>query len=544
MDSWTSTNRFSRLRHLTRIEFHDIHHKFDEEAVIDFLSSHSRTYDTIREVKIGGPNDVGKSTAPRVVKILSCLRKVKVLDMTEWREAIKYLDMIPTQHLETLLLGNVRMTNNPTENSEMEQQQHQQHGEEADDEQQHKEDPQILALQQCRRLRELRMPVLVDGLFEWAVQERQTRLGSFSRPSLSWSSSSGLPYWIDGPSPVQLENVHLSGSSTGPLISTLLHVVDAFRDSLQVLQSTSWIDSTETGSCSQSLAWTWCLPHLQVLDLQGEIAYRFRIQSLESCPQLRILRLTLPHCFLPSSSYSSSYVSASSTTGSDPVGLTTLTTEPEMSVGQLSSSSSNNLSRPPSSPLCACHRRDLRRRQLQQQRHLSLADVLGGDDSHESDCTCHIQNSNITSLSYIHHDRHRYRHDIFPRLEELKLVGDWGLTNESLLGIAKKMPRLERLSLLRCESDKLTAQGLIQAMPSLRGGVDVVKDDGDNSGGYGCCRVRWMEVCKSWQCEIGAAIEYDDCCEGDNDSRKNELYTVFVAAVKGGVCPLHIEYQY
>ncbi|KAK5799495.1 hypothetical protein F5H01DRAFT_86574 [Linnemannia elongata] len=547
-DSWTGTNRFSRLRHLTRIEFHDIHHKFDEEAVVDFLTSHSRTYDTIREVKIGGPNDIGKSTAPRVVRILSCLRKVKVLDMTEWREAIKYLDMIPTQHLETLLLGNVRMTNNPTEISEMEQQQqqqqqqHQQHSYAVDDEQQHKEDPQILALQQCRRLRELRMPVLVDGLFEWAVQERQIRLGSFSRPSLSWSSSSELPYWVDGPSPVQLENVHLSGSSTGPLISTLLHVVDAFRDSLKVLQSTSWIDSTETGSCSQSLAWTWCLPNLQVLDLQGEIAYRFKIQSLESCPQLRVLRLTLPQCFLPSSSYSSS----SSTAGGAPVGLTALTAELEVSAGQPSSSSG------PSNRLCACHRRDLHQRQLRQQRHLSLADVLGDDDADDSECTCHAPNisnstNNNPSPSYIGQDRHRHRHDLFPRLEELKLVGDWGLTNESLLGIAKKMPRLERLSLLRCESDKLTALGLIRAMPSLRGDV-VNGDDYAGGGGYSSCRVRWMEICKSWQCEIGAAIEYDDgCCEGESDCdrrRNGEMYMAFVAAVKGGICPLHIEYQY
>lgn len=563
--SWTSANRFICLRHLTRIEFHDIHHKFDEEAVVDFLTSHSRTYDTIREVKIGGPNDVGKSTAPRVVRILSCLRKVRVLDMTEWREAIKYLDMIPTQHLETLLLGNVRMT------SEMEhqQQQQQQQSEEVNDEQHHKEDPQILALQQCRRLRELRMPVLVDGLFEWAIQERQSRLGSFSRPSLSWSSSSELPQWIDGPSPVQLENVHLSGSSTGPLISTLLHVVDAFRDSLQILQSNSWIDSTETGSCSQSLAWTWCLPNLQALDLQGEIAYRFRIQSLESCPQLRVLRLTLPHCFLPSSSASSSpSVSALSTSGGgDLIGLAALTAEPEASAGQLSSSSSSDPSTsPPSSCLCTCHRRDLRRRQLQrQQRYISLADVLGGDDDdyeedyEDSACTCHYtpnnnNNNNINtsaSTTYIRQDRHqhqhhRQRHNLFPRLEELKLVGDWGLTNESLLGIAKKIPRLERLSLLRCESDKLTALGLIWAMPSLRGDV-VIKGDVDGYDGYGC-RVRWMEICKSWQCEIGAAIEYEQNCEIDDMDRRGKdedaMYMAFASAVKGGVCPLHIEYQY
>ncbi|KAF9081824.1 hypothetical protein BGX23_000407, partial [Mortierella sp. AD031] len=482
--SWTTMNRFSRLRHLYRIELHDIHHKFDAETVVDFLTSHSQTYDTIREVKIGGPNDVGKSTAPGVVRILSCLRKVKVLDMTEWREAIKYLDMIPTQHLETLLLGNVRMT----VNSQAEDHQNDNEDEQQQDE--HKEDPQTWALQHCRRLKEVRMPVLVEGLFEWAVQERQTRLGSFSRPPLSWCSPSpAQPYWIDGPSPVQLENIHLSGSSTGPLISTLLHVVDAFRDSLKVLQSTSWIDSTETGSCGLSLAWSWRLPSLQVLDLQGEIAYRFRILSLESCPQLRVLRLTLPHSFLPLPSSSSSSVSPTTTGSSAGPGTTVL----------------------------AEH-------------------------------------------------------------EEFKLVGDWGLTDESLLGIAKRMPRLKRLSLLQCESDKLTALGLIRAMPSLRGqGLDrgrgrgrVTRREGDcaegeevcsvdvgdrreepsNVGGSSC-RVRWMEVCKSWQCEIKAALEYEndksfdyDDDDDDDCSKDRELYLAFAAAVNGGVCPLQIEYQY
>ncbi|KAF9899993.1 hypothetical protein EC991_008049, partial [Linnemannia zychae] len=392
-----------------------------------------------------------------------------------------------------------------------------------------KEDPQIWALQQCRRLRKLRMPVLVDGLFKWAVHERQVRLDSFSRPPLFWSPSSALPNWVDGPSPVQLENIHLSGSSTGPLISTLLHVVDAFRDSLQVLQSTSWIDMTETGSCGQSLAWTWCLPNLQVLDLQGEVAYRFKIQSLESCPQLCILRLTLP----PSSP--ASIVASVTDHSSLPAVMAT-----ESEVSAVPSSSIDSSSPPGSSRICACARRDQRRHRRQRlQQQLLLADVLGDDDDDDFNCACLDWNSNSTSASYIGRD-HYHRYNLFGRLEELKLVGDWGLTNESLLGIAKKMPRLERLSLLRCESDKLTAQGLIRAIPSLRGqggeqrdttmAVDAKKEEGSS------CRVRWMEICKSWQCEIEAAIGSESEHESSNRA--------FVAAVKGGVCPLQIEYQY
>ncbi|KAG0371597.1 hypothetical protein BGX24_001448 [Mortierella sp. AD032] len=314
---------------------------------------------------------------------------------------------------------------------------------------------------------------------------------------------------------------------------------------------------TETGSCGQSLTWTWCLPNLQVLDLQGEVAYRFKVQSLESCPQLRVLRLTLP----PSSPASIGASAVGSSADSSDLMATTTTSataEPEVSGRPLLSSVPSGPSAW-SSRVCACTRRDQRRRQRhrqQQQQQLSLADVLGdddvydNDDSEDSDCVCVNWNSNnsdssSTSASFIgrdlpHHHHHR-RYDLFGRLEELKLVGDWGLADSSLLGIAKKMPRLERLSLLRCESDKLTAQGLIRAIPSLRGvGVHVKKGE---EGSKNNCRVRWMEICKSWQCEIESAIGSEDEYESSSSS-SSQSNMAFVAAVKGGVCPLHIKYQY
>ncbi|KAG0315618.1 hypothetical protein BGZ99_007346 [Dissophora globulifera] len=302
---WSDLPPLSELYCLQRIELYDIHHKFDSVAIVDFLKLHDSAYHTIREIKIGGPDDLGRSTHSGVIQVLQALRTVKVLDMIEWREAIQFLDQIPTIHLEILLLGNVRMTaeevtaqSNVTQDDDEAEEKEQQH-------------PQIQTLMRSRRLRELRMPVLIDGLFRWAVQERRQRLRHTMphsspcislTPSTSAKPSSPPPRWDYGPNPMPLEKVYLSGTSTGPLISTLIDVADAFRDSIRVLQSTSWMDSTETLSCCLSLSWTWHLPQLQVLDLQGEIAYRFRIQALQHCPLLRVLSLSLPHSVLTQSS--------------------------------------------------------------------------------------------------------------------------------------------------------------------------------------------------------------------------------------------------
>ncbi|KAG0368173.1 hypothetical protein BC939DRAFT_463463 [Gamsiella multidivaricata] len=491
--SWTGVPSLSKLNRLYRVELYDIHHDFDVEAVVSFFTLHDRTYDTIREVKVGGPNDLGRWSHPGVIQILQALRTVKLLDMIEWREATKYLDQIPTRHLETLLLGNVRMTtiqgsdsvtmsnanndDNTTSNTANEE-------EEDEEGQQH---PQIQALQRCRQLRELRMPVLIDGLFEWAVQERQHRVESISpstcpSPRVSRTYASFHYLREDDPSPVRLENVHLSGTSTGPLISTLIHVVDAFRDSIQVLQSTSWMDSTETLSCCLNLSWTWCLPQLQVLDLQGEIAFRFRIQTLQHCSMLRVLRLSLPHSVLRSSTARS--VVATGQHDDDDAAAA-------VDVHPLTSG-------------VACERRE--------QPLCSLADYFGRQVSPIPSQCSSVVNGNNSSTP-------------FQRLQELKLVGDWGLTDESLLGIADAMPRLTRLSLLRCDNEALTAQGLIHALPSLR------QRPQEQERVYRC-RVRWLQVSKGWQGELEAAL-------ADRDKYKD-----LVDAVEGGVCPLEIAYQY
>ncbi|KAG0034802.1 hypothetical protein BGZ82_005598 [Podila clonocystis] len=282
---WSMPRISGKLSRLSRLELFDVHYDFDLEAVIDFLRTHDQIYGTIREIKVGGPDDLGRSTPPGLIRILQCLKRLKVLDMIDWREAIKYLDMIPTKHLETLLLGNVRMTTLNSGGSTTSAETEQQSTEATEDQ----EDPQIRTLKSCRRLKELRMPVLVDNLFEWAIQDRKRRQRLAGQ-------------WLYGPEPVHIQVVHLSGSNTGPLVSTLVDVADAFRDSLQTLQSTSWSDMAETLSCCQPLTWNWCLPRLQVFDLQGEIACRFKIQALEHCPELRVLRLSLPHSVLSSPS--------------------------------------------------------------------------------------------------------------------------------------------------------------------------------------------------------------------------------------------------
>ncbi|KAG0018795.1 hypothetical protein BGZ81_010055 [Podila clonocystis] len=385
---WSMPRISGKLCRLSRLELFDVHYDFDLEAVIDFLRTHDQIYGTIHEIKVGGPDDLGRSTPPGLIRILQCLKRVKVLDMTDWREAIKYLDMIPTKHLETLLLGNVRMTTlnsggSTTTTTETEQQ-----STEATEDQ---EDPQIRTLKSCRRLKELRMPVLIHNLFEWAIQDRKRRQRLAGQ-------------WFYGPEPVHIQVVHLSGSNTGPLVSTLVDVADAFRDSLQTLQSTSWSDMAETLSCCQPLTWNWCLPRLQVLDLQGEIACRFKIQALEHCPELRALRLSLPHSVLSSPSTGTRGRTDNASVEED--GRTAM--EYERS-GQLQYTSLAHLFTPRSS---------------------------------------------------------RTKRNLLLKLQELSIAGDWGLDDSSLLGMVEAVPTLTRLSLLRCEG--LNAAGLARTIPSFR----------------------------------------------------------------------------
>lgn len=384
---WNMPRISGKLSRLSRLELFDVHYDFDLEAVIDFLRTHDQVYGTIREIKVGGPDDLGRWTPPGLIRILQSLKRVKVLDMTDWREAIKYLDMIPTKHLETLLLGNVRMTTLNSGGSSTEPGTEQP----PDSESENQEDPQIRTLKSCRRLKELRMPVLIDGLFKWAVQDRKRRQRLAGQ-------------WVYGPEPVHIQVVHLSGSNTGPLVSTLVDVVDAFRDSLQTLQSTSWSDMAETLSCCQPLTWNWCLPHLQVLDLQGEIACRFKVQALEHCPELRVLRLSLPHSVLPSPS-----------TGT---------------------------------------REHIASESLQED----------GERSREYECSGQQQ---YTCLADLFAPRSLgTRRSILPKLQELNIAGDWGLDDSSLLGMAEVVPTLTHLSLLRCEG--LSAAGLVRVIPSFR----------------------------------------------------------------------------
>ncbi|KAG0051574.1 hypothetical protein BGZ83_003547 [Gryganskiella cystojenkinii] len=507
--SWEDIRpRLCQLRHLHRIEFYDIHFDFDIEVVVEFLKAHDQAYHTIREIKIGGPDDVAKSTHPGLIQVIQSVRTLKVLDMTEWREATKFLDMIPTRHLETLLLGNVRMAGNVPEDQAQEATEtgtaNTAEAAAAEDENSEPRcHPQIEALQQCRHLKELKMPVLIDGLLEWAVQERARRVersvvsqcpclyastSPFSYRSRSMFSLSSSPSpspaysfstarWDDGPRPVELERVNLSGTSSGPLMSTLVHVMDAFRDSIQTLQGTSWVDSTEVLYCEQSLSWAWMLPKLELLDLQGDVAHRFRLGSLRYCPQLRVLRLSLPHSARPSRHGAQQQQQAS---------------QDDESLYGLGGDSSD------------------------QGTVMTENDNLDYQDAADTDCT--LSELFCKSDKSISKNTRRYRSCDLPHLQELKLAGNWGLCDESLVRMMQSMPRLRRLALLRCDAGsggggggggeggktdgrRLTGQGLIRALSCLRE------------------RVQSLEVSRAWQHELEEA--YGSNNDGGDGDKKN-----------------------
>ncbi|KAF9577151.1 hypothetical protein BGW38_007826 [Lunasporangiospora selenospora] len=85
------------------------------------------------------------------------------------------------------------------------------------------------------------------------------------------------------------------------LVPVLLDAVNAFRNSIEAIKGTTFVPHTpfetqpyHSDNSGQRLRWTWTLPRLQELELEGEVAVAFDLSTLQHCPKLRSLRLVLP----------------------------------------------------------------------------------------------------------------------------------------------------------------------------------------------------------------------------------------------------------
>ncbi|KAG0367107.1 hypothetical protein BGZ54_004390 [Gamsiella multidivaricata] len=93
----------------------------------------------------------------------------------------------------------------------------------------------------------------------------------------------------------RLKSIELCGEDRC-LIPALSDATDAFRDSLECLkaQSLAILMTTAPILNFMPLTWSWPLPRLTILDLEGEVASAFDFAALRYCPALLTLRLSLP----------------------------------------------------------------------------------------------------------------------------------------------------------------------------------------------------------------------------------------------------------
>ncbi|GJJ70169.1 hypothetical protein EMPS_02518 [Entomortierella parvispora] len=337
-----------RLRNLVRIEISgipacgtrmvDLAPKI--EPLLEFIRVHDAVHRTLREIKIKGKDDQSNKTINEahkgLVRLVQAMRTPEVVDARHWREAILVLEQIPVESLKSLLLGwsngsdtrafpAAYMSRTSFVNE---------------------------YLARCRVLEDLRMAVHDEEMFQWAVVERRKMaaamtgkgrgLGGHSHnratqnqplSKISFrqrgnSASGGEAHHNEsrrqGSLP-PLRSIDLCGENSF-LIPAFINAMDAFRDTLETLKGVSlatnlslmgtsmvlpdtfeklsdmFLHSTNSMaavtstplSLSGSLTWSWPLTRLTTLDLEGEVAIAFNFESLEFCPNLLTLRLSLP----------------------------------------------------------------------------------------------------------------------------------------------------------------------------------------------------------------------------------------------------------
>ncbi|ORZ27418.1 hypothetical protein BCR41DRAFT_346755 [Lobosporangium transversale] len=95
---------------------------------------------------------------------------------------------------------------------------------------------------------------------------------------------------------VNIKSLQLCGEDRD-LVPVLRDALDGFRDSLESLKAESLATIEITALPTHSfmpLTWSWTLPRLTVLELEGEVASIFDLSALKYCPMLTTLKLALP----------------------------------------------------------------------------------------------------------------------------------------------------------------------------------------------------------------------------------------------------------
>ncbi|KAG0022267.1 hypothetical protein BGZ81_008609 [Podila clonocystis] len=286
----------AQLCGLVRFELLGVSWHFDLTPAIDFVHQHSDMYGTIRELKMAGPNDVRTLQKPTLNKMVKAVRHPRELDLSRYKEATKDLNSYEFQNVigvETLLFSldyipplsatpstlqpnfpppgpGVAAVNslNPHQGGLILLDSHT--GRTL--EEQHNS---LRVLQACAGLKHLQIGINNANAFSWALDM----------------------FNADPDSVVPIQVLHISSNTTTIIKRALEDCLRAFQHTLCDLKGIA-LKLSAAPLLNPSFGWDWPLCHLTTLSLKGELAVWFDMRSLEFCPKLQELNLTL-HPFSP-----------------------------------------------------------------------------------------------------------------------------------------------------------------------------------------------------------------------------------------------------
>ncbi|KAG0353600.1 hypothetical protein BG005_007136 [Podila minutissima] len=287
----------AQLCGLVRFELLGVSWHFDLTPAIDFVHQHSDMYGTIRELKMTGPHDVRALQKPTLIEMVKAIRHPRELDLSRYKEATKDLNSYEFQNIagvETLLFNldyippvsaspSTLQPNFPPPGPAFASvvnslnPHHRGLGllDSSTDRTLDEQDNSLRVVQACTGLRHLQIGVNSATAFSWALDKFNT----------------------DPDSVMPLQVLHISSNTTAIIKRALEDCLRAFQYTLRDLKGIS-LKLSAAPLLNPSFGWDWPLNHLTTLSLKGELAVWFDMRSLEFCPKLQELNLTL-HPFSP-----------------------------------------------------------------------------------------------------------------------------------------------------------------------------------------------------------------------------------------------------
>ncbi|KAG0260182.1 hypothetical protein DFQ27_003661 [Actinomortierella ambigua] len=327
------------LSTLSRIELY-MPVKTPVEGAIHFIQTHRQAFPgMLDEIKLDVTSSVAHHSSSALIRLFQAMGRPRVIDVRGWPGAVQNLAQLPTEGCRVLLMRQGVMVNTVAAAAaaappppQQQQQQQQQQGSQPDS---GTAVPPSLSeiVSAMPKLETLRMTINAPNFFAWAGKQGGHGSCDSGRSRSGGSVSSSSDRVVCRPTQF-LKHVRLEGFDRD-LIPSLTDVARYYEGTLesifvlsrfdlylpQYLKETSVsfqqqqeTDKTTTTTSTTSttatmatttttastvatdsdrLRWTWTLPRLHTLDLEGSIAIRFDYTSLQCCPGLTDLRVNV-----------------------------------------------------------------------------------------------------------------------------------------------------------------------------------------------------------------------------------------------------------